>query len=35
MPFLFFDLPLSILVFFGWSVGESYARERNVDVERS
>jgi Stage II sporulation protein E (SpoIIE) len=26
--FLFFDLPMAILVFFGWSVGESYARER-------
>ncbi|MGZ8830741.1 MAG: PP2C family protein-serine/threonine phosphatase, partial [Thermoanaerobaculia bacterium] len=26
--FLFFDLPLAVLVFFGWSVGESYARER-------
>lgn len=25
---LFFDLPMAILVFFGWSVGESYARER-------
>lgn len=26
--FLFFDLPLAVLVFFGWAVGESYARER-------
>jgi len=26
--FLFFDLPMAILVFFGWSVGESFARER-------
>lgn len=26
--FLFYDLPISVLVFFGWSVGESYARER-------
>ncbi len=26
--FLFFDLPMAVLVFFGWSVGESYARER-------
>lgn len=26
--FLFFDLPVAVLVFFGWSVGESYARER-------
>ena len=25
---LFYYLPLSVLVFFGWSVGESYARER-------
>ena len=26
--FLFFDLPMAVLVFFGWAVGESYARER-------
>ncbi|HSP33973.1 MAG TPA: PP2C family protein-serine/threonine phosphatase [Thermoanaerobaculia bacterium] len=26
--FLFFDLPIAVLVFFGWAVGESYARER-------
>ncbi len=26
--FLLYDLPLAVLVFFGWSVGESYARER-------
>jgi serine phosphatase RsbU (regulator of sigma subunit) len=26
--FLFVDLPLAVLVFFGWAVGESYARER-------
>lgn len=26
--FLFFDLPMAVLVFFAWSVGESYARER-------
>src|SRR5207248_3086140 len=25
---LFVHLPLAVLVFFGWSVGESYARER-------
>ncbi len=26
--FLLFDIPLAVLVFFGWAVGESYARER-------
>lgn len=26
--FLFYDLPVAVLVFFAWSVGESYARER-------
>ena len=26
--FLFFELPVAILLFVGWSVGESYARER-------
>ena len=26
--FLFYDLPVAVLVFFGWAVGESYARER-------
>jgi len=26
--FLFIDLPMSVLLFFAWSVGESYARER-------
>ncbi|MDQ3280653.1 MAG: PP2C family protein-serine/threonine phosphatase [Acidobacteriota bacterium] len=25
---LFIDVPLAVLVFFGWAVGESYARER-------
>lgn len=25
---LFFDLPMAVLVFFAWAVGESYARER-------
>jgi Stage II sporulation protein E (SpoIIE) len=26
--FLFYDLPVAVLVFFAWAVGESYARER-------
>ncbi len=26
--FLLYDIPLAVLVFFSWSVGESYARER-------
>jgi hypothetical protein len=26
--FLFFDIPAAVLIFFGWAVGESYARER-------
>ena len=26
--FVIFDLPMALVVFFGWSVGESYARER-------
>ena len=26
--FLFYDLPVGVLVFFAWAVGESYARER-------
>jgi hypothetical protein len=26
--FVIFDLPLALVVFFGWAVGESYARER-------
>jgi hypothetical protein len=26
--FLFIDIPLAVLVFLGWAVGESYARER-------
>ncbi len=26
--FLLFDIPLAVVVFFAWSVGESYARER-------
>ncbi|MEO8033424.1 MAG: PP2C family protein-serine/threonine phosphatase [Acidobacteriota bacterium] len=26
--FLFYDIPLAVIVFLGWSVGESYARER-------
>jgi len=26
--FLLYDIPLAVLVFFAWSVGESYARER-------
>jgi hypothetical protein len=26
--FMFVDLPMAVLLFFGWSVGESYARER-------
>jgi MFS family permease len=26
--FLFFDLPMAVLIFFAWAVGESYARER-------
>ncbi|HKO59467.1 MAG TPA: PP2C family protein-serine/threonine phosphatase [Thermoanaerobaculia bacterium] len=26
--FLFFDLPMAVVVFFAWAVGESYARER-------
>ena len=26
--FIFYDLPVSVLVFFAWAVGESYARER-------
>ncbi|HVE70462.1 MAG TPA: PP2C family protein-serine/threonine phosphatase [Thermoanaerobaculia bacterium] len=26
--FIFYDLPVAVLVFFAWAVGESYARER-------
>ncbi|HVG24198.1 MAG TPA: PP2C family protein-serine/threonine phosphatase [Thermoanaerobaculia bacterium] len=26
--FLFYDMPVAVLVFFAWAVGESYARER-------
>src|SRR5262245_7753036 len=26
--FLLYDLPLAVVIFFAWSVGESYARER-------
>jgi hypothetical protein len=26
--FLFYDIPIAVLVFFAWSVGESFARER-------
>jgi hypothetical protein len=26
--FIFYDMPVAVLVFFGWAVGESYARER-------